>query len=122
MVALVSSSGAQFCGGTLVASKYVVTAAHCTTGITTPGKFVVVLGEWDRDLDFDTFISAHNVSSSLLYRAAHLQSLTLTRWWREYRILSMTPRLMRMTLPSGDSRLPLTLITSNPSVYQIQVT
>ena len=29
MVALVSSSGFQFCGGTLVASKYVISAAHC---------------------------------------------------------------------------------------------
>ena len=29
MVALVSSSGGQFCGGTLVASKYVISAAHC---------------------------------------------------------------------------------------------
>ena len=29
MVALVSNFGGQFSGGTLVASKYVVTAAHC---------------------------------------------------------------------------------------------
>ena len=28
MVALLDSSG-QFCGGTLVASKYVISAAHC---------------------------------------------------------------------------------------------
>ena len=29
MVALVRTSGGQFCGGTLVASKYVISAAHC---------------------------------------------------------------------------------------------
>ena len=29
MVAVVSSSGGQFCGGTLVASKYVISSAHC---------------------------------------------------------------------------------------------
>ena len=29
MVALVTSSGGQFCGGTLVASKYVISAANC---------------------------------------------------------------------------------------------
>ena len=29
MVALVYASGSHFCGGTLVASKYVISAAHC---------------------------------------------------------------------------------------------
>ena len=29
MAALVDSTGGQFCGGTLVASKYVISAAHC---------------------------------------------------------------------------------------------
>ena len=29
MVALVRPTGGQFCGGTLVASKYVISAAHC---------------------------------------------------------------------------------------------
>ena len=33
MVALVSPSGGQFCGGTLVASKYVISAAHCTAAL-----------------------------------------------------------------------------------------
>ena len=31
MVALVDFIGKQFCGGTLVASKYVISAAHCVS-------------------------------------------------------------------------------------------
>merc|ERR1712038_1030797 len=46
MAALVRD-GNQFCGGTLVASKYVISAAHCMTeGSSTP-DFQIVLGEHD---------------------------------------------------------------------------
>merc|ERR1719510_1095439 len=50
MAALVRGGG-QFCGGTLVASKYVISAAHCMTnsagGIHTDPDFQIRIGEHD---------------------------------------------------------------------------
>ena len=45
-VYLVDASGAQFCGGTLVAATKVLTAAHCL--ITAPTAITVVLGRDDK--------------------------------------------------------------------------
>ena len=41
MVALVYASGGHFCGGTLVASKYVITSANCMAVISGPTDFKV---------------------------------------------------------------------------------
>lgn len=47
MVALVYASGGHFCGGTLVASKYVITSANCMAVISGPTDFKIRLGEHD---------------------------------------------------------------------------
>lgn len=46
-VALINNSGQQFCGGTIIAKNWVVTAAHCLWGIT-PGNLTVVAGKTHR--------------------------------------------------------------------------
>ena len=47
-VALVNNSGQQFCGGTIIAKNWVVTAAHCLWGIS-PGRLTVVAGKTYRN-------------------------------------------------------------------------
>ena len=95
-----------FCGGSLVTGHWIVTAGHCTTGDTVPGKYIVVLGEWDRDLDFDTFITIHKVWVRYALKIVLFLDVLLIlphfRLWKEFSILSMTPRVTRMISPSGD--------------------
>ena len=66
-----TSVGGGFCGGTLVASKYVISAAHCmfeyddngiVTAATTADQIAIRIGDHNLDLDGETSLTAQFVN------------------------------------------------------------
>ena len=66
-----TSVGGGFCGGTLVASKYIISAAHCmfeyddngiVTAATTADQIAIRIGDHNLDLDGETSLTAQFVN------------------------------------------------------------
>ncbi|MBB5955620.1 secreted trypsin-like serine protease [Saccharothrix tamanrassetensis] len=68
-VYLASSSGGQFCGGTLVSGNKVVTAAHCTSG-RSPSSTRVVWGREDKQSTAGVVASVTRIWIHPSYRSA----------------------------------------------------
>ena len=73
-VAMVSAGGSHpFCGGTLISSQHVLTAAHCTAG-STPNSIAVLVGEHRIDDSSYTRLSLSKITDHPAYNSNTLDN------------------------------------------------
>ena len=112
VVALMDATGTQqFCGGTLVASKYVVTAAHCMytdnaqTQVMTPAQLKIRIGDHDLETVGETSlektVSVNKITIHESYGGADLANdITVIELAEELDLNVYTPACMAQTSDS----------------------
>lgn len=107
-VAMVTPGGFQFCGGTFIAAKWVMTAAHCVEGGVDPASVKVLAGAHDKTQDGEML----DVERVLLHpRYGHegriaydIALLELTAEYMYPRIELLTPDRIEMSAPGTVAR------------------